>query len=90
MIARLANAPSFVDGGFLQIVDGDGLEYVGPEGLLTDEIRGYVQQHKAEIIAWLRTPADDLPEEDQLLFDYVPNLDAWWGDDSEVDARRQP
>ena len=61
-------------GGDLCVVDRDGLEYVGPRALLTDELRHEIRSRKDEIIAWLRTPLDALSKEDQLALGYEPTL----------------
>jgi len=72
LLALLARGEGFERGGYLEVVDDDTLDYVGPEGLLTPEIRREITEKKKAIVAWLRTPLDALPREDLLLFDYDP------------------
>jgi hypothetical protein len=69
LLAHLAKAEGVPCGGRLRVVEGGGLEYVGPRDLLTDTVRAFVREHRAEIVAWLRTPLDALPAEDLALFD---------------------
>lgn len=86
MLAQMAKAPG-AQGGRLRIVDGDGLEYVGPREILTDEVRRYVRAHHADLVAWLRSPVS---REDGPLFDYEPStepLGAAWPFPSPADPR---
>ncbi len=86
-IARLARAEP--EGAFLRITADGGIEFVGPALLLTDEVRACVAQHKDAIVAWLRTPIDEQPVEDQRLFDYHPTSPPeWWDDDASPDGGR--
>ena len=70
-------APLARSGGYLRAREAGSLEYVGPKGLLTDEIRDLIRNHKVEIRTWLRTPAAELPPEDRLAFDYQRTLPDW-------------
>ena len=55
-------------------VDGDRLVYRSwPDALpLSDETRALIGEHRSELLAWLRTPAVDLPDEDLEELDFDP------------------
>ena len=61
-------------GAYLRILDDGRIEYVGPRGLLTDELRAEIRTRREEIIAWLRTPIHALPKQNRLALDYEPTL----------------
>ncbi len=79
-------------GGYLRVLQGGTLEYVGPQKVLTDTLREQIRERREAIIAWLRTPIDEQPRVDQLALDYEPTLDehtrARLFDDSIPDALR--
>ena len=72
LVGSLARA-----GGHLRVTADGGLEYVGPPNVLTDDLRSEIRNRKDSIVAWLRTPIDDQPREDQLALDYERTLPAW-------------
>ncbi len=69
LVGRLAR-----EGARLQVLNNDRVEYVGPQRLLTDELRAEIQARRHEILAWLRIPINALPKEDLLALDYEPTL----------------
>jgi len=75
-------------GGHFEILPGEVLRYVGPEEVLGDAGRRFTRERKAEILAWLRTPINQQPKEDQLLLDYNPTLPPGYFDEARwFDAR---
>ena len=60
------------NGGYVALAD-DYLDYVGPAALLTDELRREIRRRKTEIVAWLRTPAQDQSAADLIALDYAPD-----------------
>ncbi len=61
-------------GAYLRVLDDGRVEYIGPRGLLTDDLRSEIQARRHEIVDWLRIPIHALPKEDQLALDYEPTL----------------
>ena len=83
-------------GGYLRVLQGGTLEYVGPQKVLTDTLREQIRERREAIIAWLRTPIDEQPVADQLALDYERTLPDWlleqihetWGRDISVGGPR--
>ncbi len=69
-IANLAKAPG--RGAHLRALDGNRIEFNGDKSLLSDEVRRHIEENRDAICAWLRTPIDEQPVDDQLLLDYAP------------------
>ena len=90
-VASIARA-----GGYLSVTADGGIDYVGPESVLTDAVRDEIRLNKSAIVAWLRTPFSDQPVVDQLALDYERTLPDWlierihetWGRDISVGGPR--
>jgi len=61
-------------------LNGDNLRVDAPMGALTDEDRQAIRDHKAELLAWLRSGADENPEmHNSALFDVLIEVDFYDG-----------
>lgn len=60
--------------------NGDRLKVDAPAGVLTDEDRQAIRDHKAELLALLRSGADENIEmHDSALFDVIVEIDFYDG-----------